>query len=182
MFDILPPSVAPRKLELSPEMADAKAKCRAIFRDLRPSESDMKDVRQSMLGNIGRMGDSTLRHKVRSRAKAIIELCGDHFPDLELVLREAVECRNYFVHGSETSIDYGDSDHVSFFVDVLEFVFAASELIDTGWDMVRWSKTGTTMSHPFGRLRVVYREKLRALTRDLGATRKAQTFEGVLDI
>lgn len=173
MFDILPVSAAPKDIVLSAEMADAQSKCRAMFSELKPSDAGMRDIRQSMLGHISRMGRSSLKQKVRYRARALVELCSERFPDLELVLNEAVECRNYFVHGSPTKIDYGDSDYLSFFVDVLEFVFAAGELVEAGWDVVRWCKTGTCMTHPFGRTRIEYPDRVTALKRDLEAAKLA---------
>jgi hypothetical protein len=59
------------------------------------------------------------------------------FPDSYLVLDEAVNCRNHYVHGSRAKID--DQEHffetVPFFTDTLEFVFAASDLIEAGWNI-----------------------------------------------
>ena len=46
---------------------------------------------------------------------------------------------------------------MTFFTNTLEFVFAASDLIEAGWDFSAWATRGTTMSHPFGRYRVSYR-------------------------
>jgi hypothetical protein len=52
---------------------------------------------------------------------------------------------------------------VSFFTDTLEFVFAASDLIEVGWKIEPWLQKGTTMSHPFGTYCAHYRYNLQAL-------------------
>jgi hypothetical protein len=40
---------------------------------------------------------------------------------------------------------------------MLEFIFAASELVEAGWDVEKWAKQGSCGSHPFGELRQHYR-------------------------
>jgi hypothetical protein len=105
-----------------------------------------------------------LKHKIRHRARITLEPCGDRFPELLLVTDEAVNCRNYYVHGSSQAFDYDRNfDAVVFFTDTLEFVFATSELIEAGWDMKAWIAHGTSMTHPFGRYWGTYRDRLRAL-------------------
>ena len=76
----------------------------------------------------------------------------------------AVNCRNFYVHGGDASLDYNANfDRVTFFTQTLEFVFAASDLVEAGWDIKAWSTTGTTMSHPFTRYRINYAQELQAL-------------------
>jgi len=50
-----------------------------------------------------------------------------------------------------------------FFVDTLEFVFAASDLVEAGWDVKAWSAKPTGTSHPFGAYRISYAMHLRKL-------------------
>lgn len=145
MFDILPASAVPAGAELSKDIIDAKEKCRAIFKSLTQSNE-----RDAMLGALGRLGTSTLKQKARYRAEYVLEVAGAHFPDLNIVLDEAINCRNHYVHGSESKIDYSENSRlISFFIDMLEFVFGASELIECGWDICAWLKRGMTMTHPF---------------------------------
>ena len=59
---------------------------------------------------------------------------------------------------------------VAFFTQTLEFVFAASDLIDAGWSFMGWFKKGTTGSHPFGNYCSYYADKLRALKTLVDAT------------
>ena len=93
----------------------------------------------------------------------------ERFPDLYTVIDEAVNCRNYYVHGGDRRFDYEASHEVlNFFIDTLEFVFATSDLIEAGWDIKAWCETPTSMSHPFGRYRITYEgnlNKLRSLVR-----------------
>lgn len=63
MFDILPDSAIPINIELSDELQDAKTKCRDIFVNLSHSYE-----RDSILNALGRLGKSSLKHKVRHRA------------------------------------------------------------------------------------------------------------------
>jgi ApeA N-terminal domain 1 len=95
-------------------------------------------------------------------------------PELNLVTDEAVDCRNHFVHGSKSKLDYSDEfDQVIFFTEALEFVFAASDLIECGWDIGAWSKQSSSVSHPFDRLRVNYAARLTDLKRALAAAKAA---------
>ncbi len=159
MFDILPSSAVPSDVQLSDELKTAKETGCKTFRAL--SESPERD---SVLGALGRIGKANLKQKIRHRARRIIEAIGERFPELSTVTDEAVNCRNYYVHGSEPRFDYsGNLGTVNFFTDTLEFVFAASDLIEAGWDVKSWSNVGTTMSHPFARFRVSYAPRLQEL-------------------
>ena len=161
MFDILPISAVPTDVPLSNELQVAKEAARKIFTPLPPSPE-----RDRVLGDLGRLGKSNLKQKIRHRAKWVIDAIGEHFPDLVLVCDEAVNCRNYYVHGGEARFDYGENfGATSFFTDTLEFVFAASDLIEAGWDVKSWIAIPTSMTHPFGRYRVNYTLALQALKR-----------------
>jgi hypothetical protein len=168
MFDILPASAAPDDVELSDELRKAKAEARRIFRALPKS-----DERASVLGELGRLGKAKLKHKARHRGQIILAEAGELlFPDLFMVLNEAVNCRNHYVHGDQAKIDYRDHffETVSFFTDTLEFVFAASDLIEAGWNIASWLQQGTTGSHPFGTYCSYYKDNLRALKALLDST------------
>lgn len=158
MFDILPKSATPKDIELPDELLDAKLRCREIFNALPISYE-----RGSVLNALGRVGKASLKHKTRHRAQYIVDAIGEWFPDLVLVLDAAVNCRNHYVHGSASKIGYRQNfDLVSFFTDTLEFVYAASELIEAGWNIRTFIETPTTMSHPFGAYRVNYDANLQA--------------------
>lgn len=159
MFDIMPASACRMAEELPPALKNAKEAARKVFRAL-PSSPE----RDSVLNALGRIGKPSLKRKVRDRVKLIIDAIGEKFPNLELVTDQAVDCRNYYVHGTPGKFSYEvHSDQPIFFTDTLEFVFAASDLIDAGWDIAEWIKQGTTMSHPFGRYCVDYAARLSEL-------------------
>lgn len=159
MFDIMPAAACPTVVPLSPDLAKARDGARAAFRALSPSPE-----RDSVLNALGRIGKPTLKRKIRSRVQLITDRVGTQFPELELVTDQAVDCRNFFVHGTQGKFDYdAHFDQFCFFTNTLEFVFAAADLIDAGWDIAEWVKEGTTMSHPFARYRVSYAERLAEL-------------------
>jgi hypothetical protein len=140
-------------------MEDARTKARILFKALPVSPE-----RDSVLGVLGRLGQASLKQKVRSRAAVVTQRAGAKFPELELV----VDCRNHFVHGSGTKIDYKENfDLVTFFTDTLEFVFASSDLIDCGWNATLWSQKMSTLSHPFDRFLKSYDAALEELKRVL---------------
>lgn len=159
MFDILPSSAVPPDVQLSDELKAAKEAGRNAFAPLPRSPE-----RDSVLGALGRIGKASLKQKVRHRAQRISDAVGERFPELQTVIDEAVNCRNHYVHGSEPRFDYsGKFDTVSFFTDTLEFVFAASDLIEAGWDVRIWANVPMSMSHPFARFRANYAVHLHEL-------------------
>lgn len=163
MFDILPCSAVPKPVELSDELIDAKDQCCTLFKALPDSPE-----RSSILGALGRLGHSALKHKIHHRAKYIINADKEKFQHLHLVIDEAVNCRNHYVHGSKSKIDYSKNPELTwFYVDTLEFIFAISELIECGWDMQFWVAKGRALSHPFGFYLEQYPNKIRELKKVL---------------
>lgn len=158
MFDILPSSIYPLTPS-APDIIEAKENTRKLFKELPVSPE-----RDSILNALGRIGKPSLKRKVHSRVKLITDIVGDRFPELEFVTDQAINCRNYYVHGSDTKIDYSvHSNQVQFFTDTLEFVFAASDLVESGWDIFTWIKQGSTLSHPFAQYCFNYRQMLTGL-------------------
>lgn len=159
-FDLLPKSAVPDEVQLTAAVGDAKERCRTIFRSLPRS-----DERQTILGALGRLGQATLKQKIRHRAKIITRATGDqYFQSLDFACDRAVDCRNFYVHGAPVKFDLeSPSPHFSFLTDTLEFVFAASELIEAGWSILPFLKRGTSMTHPFGAYAVNYGTRLQAL-------------------
>lgn len=165
MFDILPESAVPPAVQLSEELKAAKKECCKIFEKL-----EVGPERTSVLNALGRVGKSNLKRKIRHRAEPLMEAVGKGFPELDMVTDKAVDRRNYYVHGSGSKrprFNYSDNLDI-FFTDTLEFVFAASDLIEAGWDVKAWSEMRTTMSHPFAQYRISYDLHLRELKALLG--------------
>jgi ApeA N-terminal domain 1 len=169
MFDILPSSAYPPPIPLTPDFDKVRNNARTAFKNLPESPE-----RDSILGELKRIDKKIiLKRKVRSRAKLITDIIDNRFPDLELVVDQAIDCRNYYVHGGKKKIDYSQHvDQVTFFTDTLEFIFAASDLVDSGWDIAAWANHGTTLSHPFGRYLIDYPRELSALKELLSVDRK----------
>lgn len=175
MFDILPALAVPADVPLTEELKEAKRVCREVFEAL-PSSPE----RDSVLNALDRLGRASLKHKalkhkIRARAKLILDRIPARFPELGLVIDEAVNCRNHFVHGSKAKMDYTvEFDQVIFFTEALEFIFAASDLIECGWDIEQWSKQDSAMSHPFDRFRLDYELRLKDLKRALVAAKPSE--------
>jgi hypothetical protein len=167
MFDILPSSAAPPDVTLSREQITARDEARKLFRFL-PQSAE----RDSVLGALGRMGKSSLKHKIRHRAKYLLEKAQKQFPELEMVCDEAVNCRNFYVHGTDPVFDYeAHSNAKTFFTETLEWVFAASELIEAGWNIGPWLGRGSSMSSQFARYHINYGLALQELKKLLSASR-----------
>lgn len=176
MFDILPATAVPTDIPLTAELEEARDKARMLFKPLAKSPE-----RDSVLGALGRIGKASLKRKIRARAAMILRFTGTCFSDLELVVDEAVNCRNYFVHGSVAKLDYANnSDLTSFFTDALEFIFAASDLVECGWNIALWSQRWTTMSHPFDRFRKTYADQLEGLKEALAEASKSSVLSRVV--
>jgi hypothetical protein len=159
MFDILPDSAAPKHVELTDELNKAQSECLRLFCALPDSPE-----RSSILEALKRIGESTLKRKVRYRAERLIEVLGERFPELLVVTDQAVNCRNYYVHGGKPRFDYDKNFNVvAFLTDTLQFVFAASDLIECGWGIKAWSEIPSSMAHPFGCYRVTYEGNLQSL-------------------
>jgi len=159
MFDVLPPTAAPMDNQLSDELVKARIDCRALFAKL-----PISPERDSVLNCLGRLGKSSLKRKIRYRAQAIIDQAGERFPDLIRISDQAVDCRNFYVHGSEGAFDYERNfDAVIFFTNTLEFIFAISDMIEAGWDFKSWTTEGSSLSHPFGEYKIEYRRNAQKL-------------------
>lgn len=57
---------------------------------------------------------------------------------------------------------------MSFLTDALEFIFAASDLIEAGWNANSWSSKHYGGGHNFTRFRMAYNENLAELKTALG--------------
>ena len=157
MFDLLPASAVPSSVPLTDDIAQAKRIAKKAFRNL-----PLSIERDSMLSALGRLGDATLKHKVKHRAELILsKVPPTRFPKLTTVLEAAVDCRNHYVHGSRSVINYRlNFDLVVFLTSTLEFVFGAAELIEAGWDINAFIAKGSSMTHPYGSYLVSYKRGL----------------------
>ena len=125
--------------------------------------------RNSVLSALGRLGQPSLPKKVAHRVSIVESKLGRGFPDLQFVANVAVQCRNFFVHGSSGDIEYPKVEPlVPFLTNALEFIFAASDLIDAGWDAQQWGSQAFGWGHSFTRFRSEYDIALAELRRAVG--------------
>ena len=157
MFDLLPEAEFPDNETLPENLDFAVGEAKRIFQDL-PKSAD----RDSVLSTLGRVGKSTLKRKIRHRVQVLIDKIGTQIPEICMVIDEAVNCRNKYVHGnSSPAIDYDKHILVmAFLTNTLEFVFSSSDLVDMGWNIAEWSKTSKNTNHPFGIYLTTYLENL----------------------
>lgn len=159
MFDILPPDAVPLAAELAVDLAATRDACVAMFRN-HPSGVD----RNSALSALGRLGQPSLPKKVAHRVSVIESKLPGIFPDLQFVASVAVKCRNFFVHGNSGDIEYREVEPLMpFLTDALEFIFAASDFMEAGWDAQRWKSAGGSWGHSFARFRGEYESALAEL-------------------
>lgn len=165
-FDQLPNDLYPAEVEIDQELADAKAQARALFRALPDSPE-----RSSVLGALGRIGRFSLKRKVTYRAEIVVNLLPEQFPKLIMVTDTAVDARNRFVHGHNSVVlrDEGRRveldnqqiyEHFTFLARTLEFIFIASDLIDSGWKIEEWFPKLQTGVHPFRQFVNNYEQEL----------------------
>ncbi|MGH1404140.1 MAG: HEPN domain-containing protein [Alphaproteobacteria bacterium] len=148
MFDILPDNAVGSPKSLCPELSKAIEACKKVL-----SAIPRTQERDGILGALGRAGNHNLKTKVKHRARLITDQI-DKLPELDLVIDQTINCRNFYVHGAskKEKLTAKDRLHFSiFFTDTLEFIFATSELIEAGWDIKEWVSKGSCLSHPFSR-------------------------------
>nr|VFK50635.1 MAG: hypothetical protein BECKTC1821D_GA0114238_11157 [Candidatus Kentron sp. TC] len=160
MFDILPAEAVPPPTPLPDDLAKSQAKCLTILKKRSPSQD-----RDSAISALKRMGKPSLPKKVQHRTTTVVRHLGPRFDELKYVVKIAVQCRNYFVHGGSDFNFRAIEPFMGFLTDALEFVFAASDLIEAGWDAARWNNDSHGDGHTFARFRSIYEIQLRELRR-----------------
>ena len=160
-FEVLPVGAIPPEKEPSEDLQTALDCCKkklGVFLE----EPD----RNSVFSAFGRVGKSSLKKKVRHRARVITDEIEDRLPEFSYVASEAVNCRNHYVHGAPYGIDYEKESIWGFLLETLEFVFAVSCLIDAGWKIrTRYERDGGLRNHPFDEYITNYEGTLRRLKR-----------------
>ncbi len=154
MFDALPKEAIPERKALGVNLEAATLETKRLFTDL-PDSSE----KHQMLSLIGRLrrGSVAVKQKIQHRARIV----GDQlegrtkFKDLTTenlcaITGAAVDCRNFFVHGSGGEPKYWQQkDIVQFFTETLEFVFTISDFVEAGWDPYSWINSPCTGGHHF---------------------------------
>ena len=164
MFDLLPSMQLPTQ-PLPGCLGVLTKHFRQVLKRLPQSQQ-----RDRVLDALARVTAPTLREKIVHRAEKITDEIGYLIPDIEVVIKTAVDCRNYIVHGSGNSVIRRIAyPHLPFFVDSLEFIFAASDLIELGWDITQWCERQKVQRHPFDVYLAEYKNDYASLKRALGA-------------
>lgn len=164
MFDVLPSDAVPAPTALTEDLLEARATILDTLRKLPPGPD-----RDSAISAMARMGKPSLPKKVAHRVRIVTDQLGSEFPDLAYVLRIAIFCRNYFVHGGSDKFDFEAAEpFVPFLTDALEFVFSASDFIEAGWNAARWGRDSHGTGHSFARFRWGYEQMLSQLKAAMG--------------
>ena len=143
MFDLLPDSVYAAPGALEPDVAEAVAQAKVMFRRL-PGSID----RDGVLNALGRVGKLSLPKKVAQRGDIVLSHLTAKLPSLQTVLKAAIQCRNHLVHGSDFDINAVEP-FIDLLTDSLEFVFIASDLIELGWQAAMWAECTGSGGHRF---------------------------------
>ena len=157
MFDLLPDDAVPPNTRLKGSLETAVQQSRQLFKKLARGQE-----RESMLNHLGKLKKPSLKEKIRHRSKVISDRIGDSIPCIDEVTDAAVDLRNVYVHGSATSAEGRNKlqDSISFLTDTLEFVFCASDLVESGWNIESWHKKPKGIGHPFAHYLRAYSEEL----------------------
>lgn len=157
MFDTLPADALPADVTLPPDFEDVVNE--TIDRlDKLPKT----DFRNSLASYLGRLKRPSLPVKLYHRSSLICSRLEDEFPDLNSVLRIAGKFRNFLVHGGQEFDYIRYESFLPFLTDSLEFVFAASDLVDAGWNIERWRSANVWGDHQFTKFRRDYPQTIEA--------------------
>ena len=152
MFDILPADAVPLPATLPADLDETRAACIASLKKHPPGQD-----RDTAIAALKRMGRPSLPKKVQHRTALVEKHFADRFSELAYVIKLAVQSRNYFVHGPSDDFNYKVVEpFLYFFTDALEFVFAASDLIEAGWNAAQWNNKPHGKGHSFARFRGDY--------------------------
>ena len=161
LFDLLPSHTLPEKPELPACVKSALEACHGIV-DKLPEE--WREAAMNALGNIDNL---RLKQKINHRAATFTDKLRSRLPDIEFVISNAVDLRNFYVHGSKRSkisnVNHSDKEKITpFLTSTLEFVFAASDLIESGWNVDNWLSS-KEQHHPFWTYLERYKENFSGL-------------------
>lgn len=159
MFDLIPDNDVYPLPKVNKELLIAVEHCKAILNKVPHCQ-----VRDGLLGSLGRVGKHSLASKVKKRADIILNELGGKLPKFHKVIREAIKTRNYFVHGTPGNLNSKQREHCKiFFTNTLEFIFVASDFIQSGWDISKWEGQTFSFDHPLSYYLRTYSKNLELL-------------------
>jgi ApeA N-terminal domain 1 len=147
LFDLLPEHIFPPEPPVPSDLATAIKEAIELLRNV-PSS----DERNSALSALGRIGQPSLTKRVTYCARAIQRRFAGRLSRLEEIVRLAVKCRNYYVHGSDKGFDVDAvTRQKAFLTETLEFIFSIHDLLESGWAVTEWMHRPHTSHHWFTR-------------------------------
>ena len=167
LFDILPSDTNKKKAPiLSDELKEARDKAVKDFSDL--VDSPEKKTVLNILRKIGNPKRKTLRDRILERYSILSDVGFVELNEIDTVVKQIVRCRNFFVHGDRSEFDYlENTDLICFFIDTLFFIYAASEMIESGWRFNNWEANNFN-EHPFSMYITSYNEYVVLLNKVIG--------------
>ncbi len=141
LYDLLPSSAVQSDFHVASDFRSAIEAARCIIKKL-PKGDDIHHTRSRGLAALARLRKPTLKNKIQARAKIITDQAAPDFDQIGLITDKAVQLRNEFVHGSDSSVEV-PLDLLVVCTVTLEFVFVVSELMEAGWeiqDLRQWPK------------------------------------------
>lgn len=168
MFDLLPSTTWPPIVALSDDLVEFQAGAIKTLEAIAPSVD-----RDIVLVAVKHMGELSLPKKVLYRWETASKDIPDLFPEMGYVLKQAIKCRNHFVHGPYDSFKFERAEpFVYFLTEALEFVFAFSDLVESGWDARLWAGRHYSDGHTFSRFRWGYDQTLAAFKASMNGSAK----------
>lgn len=167
LFDILPSDDNKKRAPvLSDELIEAKEKAEIDFLAL-PDSLEKKSI-LGALRRIGKAKRKTLKDRISDRYNILSEENFVELNEIDTVIKHIVRCRNYFVHGTAGEFDYlKNTGLICFFIDTLSFIYAASEMIQSGWSFNNWESNDFN-EHPFSMYTSSYNEYVSLLNEAIG--------------
>ena len=95
--------------------------------------------RDSFVNALVRISKPYLAQKVAQRTKVARSHLSPKLPALDKVIKAAVLCRSYLVHGCDLDIS-AIEPYLELITDSLQFVFIASDPIEPEWDASKWAR------------------------------------------
>lgn len=141
LYDLLPSSAVQSDFHVADDFCSAIKAARCIFKKL-PKKDDIHHTRSRGLADLARLRKPTLKNKIQARAKIFTDQTTPDFDQIRLITDKAVQLRNQFVHGPDSSEEVPLGLLVVCTI-TLEFVFVVSELMEAGWeiqDLRQWPR------------------------------------------
>ena len=87
-------------------LGDAIQECKRILKASRANKGDSTDPCNRALNALSWGANRSLRQKILHRSNIVLKELGTRLPNLDLVIGEAVRCRNHYVHGSDSRVNF----------------------------------------------------------------------------